>query len=80
MEPAAVVWPGLDGEGEPEEPEPVAEPVPVVPPVVEPPAGAVLEVALAARDLNSVREREALAAVLEAVSLAPHSNMAGCGK
>lgn len=64
-----MVWPGLDAEGEAEEPEPVPvpvpEPVPVVPPVVEPLEGAVLEVAFAARALNSVREREALAAVLE---------------
>lgn len=69
MEPAAVVWPGVDADAEAAEPDPVPVPepplvpVPVVPPVVEPP-GAVLDVALAARALNSVREREALAAVL----------------
>lgn len=66
MEPAAVVWPGLDADGEAEEPDPVPvpEPVPVVPPVVEPPEGAVLDCAFAARALNSVKERVALAEVL----------------
>lgn len=66
MEPAAVVWPGLDAEGEAEEPDsvPVPVPVPVVPPVVEPPEGAVLDCACAARVLNSVKERDALADVL----------------
>lgn len=72
-----MVWPGLDAEGEAEEPDsvpvPVPEPVPVVPPVVEPLEGAVLEVAFEARDLNSVREREALAAVLEKFLLATRS-------
>lgn len=43
---------------------PVPVPEPVVPPVVEPEDGAVLDVAFAARALNSVKEREALAAVL----------------
>lgn len=66
MEPAAVVWPGVDAEGEAEEPDsvPVPVPVPVVPPVEEPEDGAVLEVAFAARALNSVKERVALAEVL----------------
>lgn len=66
MEPAAVVWPGLEDEGEAEEPDwvPVPVPVPVVPPVVEPPEGAVLDCAFAAKDLNSVKERVALAEVL----------------
>lgn len=67
MEPAAVVWPAaVDDEGEAEElvPVPVPVPVPVVPPVVEPDEGAVLDVAFAARALNSVRERVALAEVL----------------
>lgn len=64
MEPAAVVWPGLDADGEAEEPDWVPVPVPVVPPVVEPPEGAVLDCALAARALNSVKERVALAEVL----------------
>lgn len=66
MEPAAVVWLGLDVEGEADEPDwvPVPVPVLVVPPVVDP-AGALLDVALAARALNSANEREAFAAVLE---------------
>lgn len=52
----------------------LAEPVPVVPPVAppdeEPPPGAVLEEAWAARDLKLARERVALAAVLENEGLA----------
>lgn len=64
MEPAAVA--GVEVEGDAEEPDsvPVPVPVPVEPPVVEPLEGAVFDVALAARALNSVKERVALAAVL----------------
>lgn len=55
---------------------PVPVPVPVVPPVVEPPEGAVLDCAFEARVLNSVREREALAEVLRRILLATHQS---CG-
>lgn len=60
-----MVWPGLEGAAEEPDCVPVPVPVPVVPPVEEPPEGAVLDCAFEARVLNSVKEREALAEVLK---------------